>query len=391
MSLNDILNGKRDIRKFERDFSELLKARIGDKLNPLIIIHGGFGKNNTGDDSLLVTIKNKVLETYPKARIVAFCFNPDLLKRYYKIDGVNFKSREAFKLLFKCDALIAGNGGLVNQLYSSNPVKNLFNPRGKFIFFTLFITNLRRKPTVVYLVGINKIPSLSVKLLMYMVLPFVDLLGVRDYESCCQLKKMGIKKYFFGYDPVFRLKADNEKITNINDFYKKWGVQSRSYIIVNFRYTKSADESSHAQVELVLYIHELLQIYPEKDIILYPFAIDPNIEIENDVISMGKLRDELSHCYGDKIILVDEYQTYLDVKAVMKHAEMLVLARHHALILSSEFMKPLIVLSYDSKVRQVAELIDAPFIFDYHKLNHQQLIKATQCLLSTDKEMYKNV
>ena len=124
--MNENLAETRSPEEFLRSFSTKLRERLGEKTNPTILIQGGFGKNNTGDDTLLLVAREKVLEMYPEARIVALCYDPVNLFNLYGIEGVYYGSRKAVGHLFSADGIVIAGGGLINDVYSTSYIYNIF-------------------------------------------------------------------------------------------------------------------------------------------------------------------------------------------------------------------------------------------------------------------------
>ena len=91
------LREKYPIGPFEEQLERILKGI--PKQKPLILIQGGYGKNNTGDDALLLAIRQKVLEIVPGAHIVALCHGPENVQKLYGIEAAYFTDKKARKLL----------------------------------------------------------------------------------------------------------------------------------------------------------------------------------------------------------------------------------------------------------------------------------------------------
>ena len=88
-----------NVIQFVEEMTELFRRKIGNKKNPVIIIHGGYGHNNLGDDALLLTTTKIVRQIYPDATIV---------------------SLEMIKYVMSCDGYIISGGGLSHSYYHKN-------------------------------------------------------------------------------------------------------------------------------------------------------------------------------------------------------------------------------------------------------------------------------
>ncbi len=375
--MNRDLEQQKSIVPFLQEFKEVLRNRIGDKEEPLILMQGGYGKHNTGDDTLLRVAIEQVQEVYPKARIVALAYNPQFLEESYGIEAIPFKLKRIRPILFNCDAQILASGGLVNDIDFDSYWKKLLTPRGKFVFLTVKATLMRKKPTIVFGVGLHLIPNFLVRWLMKMTLPKVALLSVRDEYSINVLNEIGRKDYYFHHDPalIFRKKY-NMTLQEVKD---KYGLKHDRFLFFNFRYTKNEERTRAAVEESVEYLHRFSQRYPNHDILMVPFSLHPTFELENDVIAHEEIKKKAEDKYGVKnIVVVQNYQTADEIKNIAQYADMMVLTRHHAPVLTYETGIPTVIVSYNLKCREFGELGGYKYIIDYDDLTANELMQYTE-------------
>lgn len=374
--MNTNIEEQYSILPFFKKFEEVLKRKVGAKKEPVILLQGGFGKHNTGDDTLMLVAREEILKVYPNAKIYALCHNPEFLKRDYGIEGIKFKSLATIKALFKSDALVVPAGGLVNNIDYNSYIKSLFNPRGKFVFLSMLIMILRHKCTVVFGVGIHDMPDFIVKILAKIVLPRVDLLAVRDKHTVKVVEKLGCTDFYFSHDPVIAYK---KKVTyNWESYKQNKNIPFDDFIVLNYRMTKNSEETQRALETLSEYMQYISENYPSMGIILMPFSIHPTFKLENDVIAMRKLIKKAREKYNVKnYILLKEYLTADDVKTIAEHAKLLILTRHHAPVITYSCHIPTIVISYNFKCREFAELGEYKYIIDYDKLTVEELKEIT--------------
>lgn len=374
--MNTDLPQKYDIEPFYRAFRERLKQRIGNKKSPLVILQGGVGKQNTGDDTLMLVAREQVLKACPDARVFALCYDPLLIKRQYGVDGLRYKSAESIRYLLRCDALVLPAGGLVNDLTYNAALKRLFNPRGKFVFVSMLLTAIRHKFVAVFGVGIHDFPDPVTRFLARIALPRVDMICIRDRASAGYLEKIGCKNYFFAHDPVitYRGKLGED---DWQGYKQREGIGFDRFIVLNFRAVKDERLSQSVEEELAKFLQEFHAQRPQMGVLLIPFCVDPFIAVENDVTAMEELLDkayERDETLKDACMLVRHYLTADEAKLICQHAKLLVLARHHALILSYEYQIPTIALSYNRKCRGFAELAEYKYVFDYPQIKAEKLL-----------------
>ena len=367
--MNNDLEQKRSIKPFFERFRLLLHDRIGGKETPLVLVQGGFGKNNTGDDTLLRVAKEQILEAVPQARVIALCHKPELLKESYGIDGVRFQSFRTFKLLFSCDALILASGGLVNNIDFRSVWRSVFNLRGKFTFITAWLMILRKKITVAFGVGVHEVPDPIVRFLMKRVLPRMSLVCVRDKYSVGIMESLGVKDIYFAHDPAIAFSAKEVPVISF---------PPSPYYVFNFRETKDREESERVKKEFVHYFSCLHQQSPEITVLLLPFSIHPSFALENDVLAMRDIYTNAVSQYGaSNLLLCETYQTAERVKELAKEAKWLILTRHHAPVLTYSCQIPTIVISYNFKCREFAELAEYEHIMDYQDVTADRLLQIT--------------
>ncbi len=284
------LREKYPIGPFEEQLERILKGI--PKQKPLILIQGGYGKNNTGDDALLLAIRQKVLEIVPGAHIVALCHGPENVQKLYGIEAAYFTDKKARKLLRTCDALIIGGGGIVNKIntYSGLKVFKIFDPKGKFLFFTALFTKLRKKPVVFYVVGMTSIPDALVRFLMKRTLGRVDLLAVRDpvsYQIAGEIAPR--QQIFLCHDPALNYRPAVP--ANIQPVLEQAGVrEGQEYLVFNARFVLDEAVNAGARAAIAAVIAALSRQMPEKKIILLPISMHPSKRLEDDLQCLREIQ-----------------------------------------------------------------------------------------------------
>jgi len=114
---------------------------------PRVVIHGGYGKNNMGDDALLHVIRGRVLAALPTAEVHVVCHGPERVVARYRDDPAgpvtssHFKSRATIRAARRSDLYIIGGGGIVNRInaYSGLMMLKWLDPKGKFQFLAALL------------------------------------------------------------------------------------------------------------------------------------------------------------------------------------------------------------------------------------------------------------
>ncbi len=386
--MNKELPEERRIAPFLTEMRKILLEKLSGKDNPFVVIHGGYGHKNTGDDTLLLVAKEEIQKIFPNARLLVMCFDPALVMESYGdflqgVELVSFKSRKALKALLKCDAYILAAGGLHNTYWDSY-LRDLVEPRGKYCYITTGIVNIRKKPTIVFGVGFHRKPDFIARWLMKLALRRVSLLGVRDNFTGEVLSQLNINNYWLIHDPalIYKTKTDMDL-----EVFKKNNKIGEHYIMLSFRYVKDEEQSHRAVDQMVDYVGYISRDYPEYTIVMVPFSLNPAFyPLENDEAVFEEIKKRAGDKHGaSNIAIIHGYQTSDQVKNIAKNADMLILARHHALVLTFEYKIPTIVLSYNVKCMHFALLGGYEYILEYNHMTLKALTSCTKKILETGK------
>lgn len=364
------------IEKFEEKVKECLAAL--KKTCPLILIQGGYGKNNLGDDALLLTITEKIKFFLPDAEIIALCHYPANVEKKYNIKAVSFKSPFLLKYILRCDLLIIGGGGIVNRIntFSGNRRLKILDMKGKFLFLTSLLVKLRRKKVIFYGVGMTSIPDVGVKILMYLTLRFVDVLGVRDRVTYETLQKMHLtsNNVFLIHDPALDFKEKPEQKMSRNSLFLS------KYVVISIRAVGDRDITERVERSIKTAIKFLAEKCPGIKIVLLPVSMHPDKELENDYLVQKRIYDDVKRQIPN-VKLVCKYLHPSVTRQILAGAEMIIMARLHGLILSYDYHIQTIVLSYDTKVSEFADMGKYEYILNYDTLSGEQIIQKMEYVL----------
>jgi len=375
---------KYNIADFEIQVGKILAKVNAKKVHPLILIQGGYGKNNLGDDALLLVLHKKILKFSPNAHIIVLCHYAETVKKNYDINAVNFKSVDTLKLLFQCDALIIGGGGIVNIIntYSGNHFFKMFDMKGKFLFLSSLLVKSRKKPVIFYGVGMTSIPDMGVKLLMKLTLKKIDIISVRDETTWANLKNMKLitDTTYLTHDPA--LDFDEEPSSAQKEQLDT--LIPNQCIIISLRavINEKINQNVCSCIENLIYY--LSEKYSSYKIILLPVSIHPQKKIENDFFISKNIYNKIKN--HNNIILMKKYYSPAEIKYLFSKADVIIMARLHGLILSYDFHIPTIVLAYDTKVEQFARMGNYKYIFHYNALKLNELKETINKILDKNGE-----
>lgn len=114
--------------------------------------------------------------------------------------------------------------------------------------------------------------------------------------------------------------------------------------------------------------------YPDLKIVLLPVSMHPEKELENDFLVQKRVYDNVKKQIAN-IVLISKYLHPSVIKQILAGSEMIIMARLHGLILSYDYHIPTIVLSYDTKVSQFADMGKYEHVLNYDTLSGKRMIK----------------
>lgn len=332
-------------------------------LRPHITIHGGYGKNNLGNDTILDVLISRSLEHFSQAKITVICHGPERVAgRYRDIPGLkahHFKSKGTLLGIAKSHFYIIGGGGIINRInvYSGRQRFKLLDMKGKFLFLAAHLAKLCGAKTHFYAVGATSFPDPGVKLLARQVLQKADVVSVRDSLSIQNLKAIGITRPLVQVlDPVLSMKSaskeEGQRFLDANGFKRREG---RPVVFVGFRYVRDPSVDNDAKVEAVVRLVRHLLDERSCDVVFVPASQHPTEHFEDDLDLGRRVKKTIDGHEG--FTLVTQYPLPKVTMAAFSLADACIFERLYACILTSLTQVPVYAVAYDNKVKQYMELI----------------------------------
>src|SRR5947207_2183494 len=123
-----------------------------------VLIAGGFGYGNTGDDAILTCMLNELRESIRGVRLIALSANPGETQRRYDIEAVNWQDiPQIIKVAESSDLMILGGGGLFYDYWGVQPDTLLSSTHGEISFCAGYclLATLLNMPLMIYAVGVG--------------------------------------------------------------------------------------------------------------------------------------------------------------------------------------------------------------------------------------------
>ncbi|NQU42482.1 polysaccharide pyruvyl transferase family protein [bacterium] len=328
--------------------------------SPRVVIHGGYGKRNTGDDAILNVLIDRTREHFPKARITVLCHGPqNVLAWYPDVQAYHFKSLGALKTILTSDIYFIGGGGIVNKIntYSGNQKMRLLDMKGKFLFMAAWLAKRTGAQTHFYAIGATSFPDAAVKRLARWSLASADVVSVRDPRSLRNLREAGVKREIIPVrDPALSLEpAPREEAVRL---LKKLGLEGkperkRPLLGLNLRYVGDPEVDNESTLREGARVTKWL-IGKGWDVLFLPISQHPSKHLEDDLDLGRQLRSRV----GDSSLrLLEEYPHPRVMMALLGELDILATTRLHAVILGSKMDIPIFTISYDHKVTEFVKLL----------------------------------
>lgn len=325
-------------------------------LHPRVVLHGGYGKRNLGDDAILEVLLAQIQEAIPSAQITVVCHGPTEVCVRYGVSACHFASWAALKAILTADIYIIGGGGIINRIniYSGFRRLRVLDPKGKFLFVAAAIAKLGGARLDFHAIGTTSFPDPVVRWLAPRVLNWADALTVRDRCSQEMLRLAGVRGPIpVMLDPVVGLEPAPPEVAR--QLLSEAGITlDRLKVGINFRYVAEPDMDNAQTVRHVARLVEWLQVERDAQVIFLPFGRHPSRQVENDLLFAHEVTGHLNH-RQDFYILESDLRP-AEMKAVLGQMDLCLLERLHAVILAASTGVPLISVIYDHKVAAFADM-----------------------------------
>jgi len=230
--------------------------------------------------------------------------------------------------VFRCNALISGGGGLIQDITSfKSPL---------YYLGIIQIARLFRKPVLIYANGIGPLHHRINRFLCKIVLNQCNAITLRDEASQRLLQTIGVHHSIVTIDPIFSLHP--EHAYNI-DSYPHYD----NFIAICF----GPNQQTNAKIDqLAAFLDEIGNI-TKLPLVFTPFYPD------YDKRFSIKLQQKMS----TPSYLIDTFNTPEDMLSLLRRCTFGIGMRLHFMILLSLLRKPILPFIYDPKVETFAQIL----------------------------------
>jgi len=325
-------------------------------LYPRIVLHGGYGKGNLGDDAILEVLLAQVREAFPSGQITVVCHGPARVRDQHRIPAYHFADWHTLKAILNADVYIIGGGGIINRINTYSGFRHLrvLDPKGKFLFVAAALAKMRGARLDFHAIGATSFPDPIVYWLARFVLNCSDALTARDKRSREILQRAGVRGPIpVVLDPVTELEPALPEVA-IRLLADEGVAFDKLKIGVNFRYVAEPDIDNAQTIHTVARLIEWLSDECDAQVIFLPFGRHPKKVVENDLAFAYEVAGLVDGCQGFHILERDCRPA--EMKAILGQMDLCVLERLHAVILAAPTGVPIISVIYDDKVAAFTEI-----------------------------------
>lgn len=200
----DIILKNYSLARMAGDCIKMYKAAIDTKKWDAVLL-GYYGFKNSGDETLLYSMINKLREKKDDIRLLVLSKAPEETEKTYGVHSVNrIDFIRIMKELKRSKLFIFGGGSLIQDVTSN-----------KSLWYYLNILKMAISagtPIMLYANGIGPVNKSENRKKVAKILDKVDLITLRDAESYEEVKKMGVnKKAIVTADPALGMQGADKQ------------------------------------------------------------------------------------------------------------------------------------------------------------------------------------
>ncbi len=319
-----------------------------------ILISGYYGFGNAGDEALLSSILQALLEREPQAEITVISGNPVETTSTHKVKAIGrFDMWKIYQAIHSCDMLISGGGSLLQDVTSA---------RSLYYYLSIIaLANTLGKRVMIYAQGIGPLRKSLARATVGRVLNQVSMITVRDHASKEELLSLGIDNApitvtadaVLGMHPVDTAVGRDILASYEVDF-------DRPIVGVSVRAWKDCTEYQRTLAKA------LDQIQTDKDaqIVFIP------MQHREDTMEAETIAKQMR---TKSTVLADSYST-TELLALSGSVDVMIGVRLHALVFSALMETPCLGISYDPKILNFLHMIGEDPVGDLHTLTVEPIV-----------------
>ena len=322
-----------------------------------ILISGYYGFGNAGDEALLSSILQALLELEPHADITVISGNPTETLSTHKVKAIGrFDMWKIYQAVHSCDMLISGGGSLLQDVTST---------RSLYYYLSIIaLANTLGKRVMIYAQGIGPLRKSLARATVGRVLNKVSMITVRDHASKEELLSLGIHDVPMAVtaDAVLGMHPVDTKAGR--DILASYGVSiSRPIVGVSVRSWKDCTEYQSTLAEAL----DQIQSIKDAQIVFIP------MQHREDTMEAEAIAKQMR---TKSTVLSDAYST-TELLSLSSCVDVMIGIRLHALVFSALMETPCLGISYDPKILNFLHMIGEVPVGDLHTLQVEPIVART--------------
>ena len=322
-----------------------------------ILISGYYGFGNAGDEALLSSILQALLELEPQAEITVISGNPVETMSTHKVKAIGrFDMLKIYQAVYSCDMLISGGGSLLQDVTSA---------RSLYYYLSIIaLANTLGKRVMIYAQGIGPLRKSLARTTVGHVLNQVSMITVRDHASKEELLSLGIHDVPITVTADAVLGMHPVETTVGRKILESYGVTAdRPIVGVSVRSWKDCIDYQETLAEAL----DKIQMTKDAQIVFIPMQ---HREDTAEAETIAKLMRTKS------MVLADAYST-TELLSLSSCVDVMIGVRLHALVFSAVMETPCLGISYDPKILNFLHMIGEVPVGDLHTLEVEPIVART--------------
>ncbi len=304
-----------------------------------LLIIGGYGFGNIGDEAILSCLLKKNMNLYDE--ITVFSRNPSETLSLHKVRA----EKKNIKCFLSCNEIILGGGEIFQDGLAW---KNAL---------AIILAKILRKKVKVLGVGIDVNGRLE-RILTQLSLKITDEVTVRDRRSVNNLESMGINSGKVKLVKDFAFCLEPYPTEKMNGFFLKHRLINFKYIIIVLR-QKNPKTDNMTLTFFTKFVDNLLQDRSNLKILLIPFSRHLDSPVDNDILLLEKLKSKIEN---NRLIIFEGPFEPASILWLISKASLVISTRLHPLIFCNVVGTRGIAIPLFSKTRSLAEEYNNPII-----------------------------
>ncbi len=322
-----------------------------------ILISGYYGFGNAGDEALLSSILQALLELEPKADITVISGNPTETMSTHKVKAIGrFDMWKIYQAVSACDMLISGGGSLLQDVTSA---------RSLYYYLSIIaLANTLGKRVMIYAQGIGPLRKSLARTTVGRVLNQVSQITVRDHASKEELLSLGIHDVPITVTADAVLGMHPVDTTVGSKILESYGMtMDRPIVGVSVRSWKACRDYQSTLAKAL----DKIQTTKDVQIVFIP------MQHREDTIEAESIAKQMK---TKATVLADAYST-TELLALSGSVDVMIGVRLHALVFSALMETPCLGISYDPKILNFLHMIGELPVGDLHTLEVTPIVART--------------